>query len=53
MRGRSSRTWLKERRKDQFYKRAKAEGYRSRSSFKLKEIAKKKRFIKPEHKVVD
>ncbi len=53
MRGRSSRTWLRERRRDQYYRRAKAEGYRSRSSYKLLEIAQKKRFIKPGFKVVD
>ncbi|WP_455367693.1 RlmE family RNA methyltransferase [[Eubacterium] cellulosolvens] len=53
MRGRSHRTWLKKRRRDQFYRRAKTEGFRSRSAFKLREIAQKKRFLKPSVKVVD
>ncbi len=53
MRGRSHRTWLKERRRDQFYRRAKKEGFRSRSAFKLQEIAQKRRFLKPSAKVVD
>lgn len=38
---------------DRFYKAAKAEGYRSRSAFKLLQISKKFKLIKPGDAVVD
>ena len=38
---------------DPFVKRSKAEGYRSRAIYKLKEIDEKDRLIKPGHVVVD
>jgi 23S rRNA (uridine2552-2'-O)-methyltransferase len=38
---------------DRFYKEAKAEGYRSRSAFKLLQISKKFKLIKPGDAVVD
>lgn len=40
-------------REDHYYKKAKAEGYRSRAAYKLLEIQKKYAFIKPGFKVVD
>ena len=45
--------WQRERRKDTFYKAAKAEGYRARSAFKLKEIDAKFRIMRPGDVVVD
>ncbi|MEM2896876.1 MAG: RlmE family RNA methyltransferase [Candidatus Bathyarchaeia archaeon] len=42
-----------ERRKDYFYRLAKEKGYRSRAAFKLLEIVKIYRLIKPGYKVVD
>jgi 23S rRNA (uridine2552-2'-O)-methyltransferase len=40
-------------RKDAFYKKAKQEGYRSRSAYKLIELNKEFRFLKPGDRVVD
>lgn len=40
-------------RKDTFYKRAKREGYRSRSAYKLLELNQEFRFLKPGDRVVD
>ena len=41
------------RRKDAFYSRAKAEGYRSRSAYKLLELAQRARLIRSGDRVVD
>jgi len=49
----SSRLWIQARRKDQFYKLAKIQGYRSRASFKLLEAIKRYRFMRPSDRVVD
>ena len=40
-------------RKDQLYRRAKSEGYRSRAAFKLKELNSRFHFIKPGARVFD
>lgn len=40
-------------RKDTFYKKAKQEGYRARSAYKLIELNKEFRFLKPGDRVVD
>jgi 23S rRNA (uridine2552-2'-O)-methyltransferase len=40
-------------RKDAFYKKAKQEGYRSRSAYKLIELNKEFRFLKPGNRVID
>jgi 23S rRNA (uridine2552-2'-O)-methyltransferase len=40
-------------RKDSFYKKAKQEGYRSRSAYKLIELNKEFYFLKPGNRVVD
>ena len=45
--------WLRQRKKDQFHRLAKARGFRSRASFKLLQIAKRYRFIKPGQRVLD
>ena len=42
---RSSRSWIIKQHRDQFYKRSKTLGYRSRSAFKLLELNKKFKFI--------
>lgn len=49
----SSRAWLKRRKKDFYYRRAKEEGYRSRAAYKLLEAVKKHRFMKMGDIVVD
>lgn len=48
-----SSRWIQKRRRDQFYKLAKAKGYRSRASFKLLQANRSYRFIKPGRNVVD
>lgn len=48
-----SSRWLQKRRRDQFYKLAKAKGYRSRASFKLLQANRSYRFIKHGRNVVD
>ncbi|MCB1646178.1 MAG: RlmE family RNA methyltransferase [Pseudomonadales bacterium] len=50
---RSSQQWLREHEEDEFVKRARAEGYRSRASFKLLEIDEKFGLLKPSAVVVD
>lgn len=45
--------WQVERKKDPYYKRAKADDYRSRASFKLKQLDKKFKIIKNGNNVVD
>jgi 23S rRNA (uridine2552-2'-O)-methyltransferase len=49
----SSQDWLKEHFDDQYVKRAQQEGLRSRATFKLEEIDKKDKLIKPGMAVVD
>ena len=49
----SSKIWLQEHVTDPFVKRAKAEGYRSRASFKIKEILERDALIRPGAFVVD
>lgn len=49
----SSNNWLKEHFDDQWVKRAREEGYRSRASFKLLEIHKKDKLFKSGMTVVD
>ncbi len=48
-----TRRWIKERKKDYFYRKAKAENYRSRASFKLKQLDRKFRIIKKGDRVLD
>ena len=45
--------WQMERKKDPYYRRAKAEDYRSRASYKLKQLDKKYKIIKQNNTVVD
>lgn len=49
----SSKRWLDEHFKDQYVKKAQAEGYRSRAIYKLKEIDDKEKLIKPGMTIVD
>ena len=49
----SSHEWLKNHEDDEFVKRARAEGYRSRASYKLLEINEKFQILKPGSCVVD
>jgi 23S rRNA (uridine2552-2'-O)-methyltransferase len=48
-----SESWQKEKKKDPYYKKAKEEEYRSRASFKLKQLDKKFRIMKSGDTVVD
>jgi len=45
--------WLRDKKKDYYYRRAKAEKYRSRAAFKLRQLNKKFRLIKKGDVVVD
>jgi len=45
--------WVKNRKKEYYYRKAKDEKFRSRASYKLLQAAKKYRFIKPGNVVVD
>lgn len=49
----SSRKWLDEHFNDHYVKRSQAEGWRSRAIYKLEEIDKKDRLIKPGMSIVD
>lgn len=52
-RSKSSNQWMQEHVDDEYVKKAKAMGYRSRSAFKLIEIQKKDKIIKPGMNVID
>jgi 23S rRNA (uridine2552-2'-O)-methyltransferase len=45
--------WLRQRKKDQFHRLAKARGFRSRAAFKLLQITKRYHFIKTGQRVLD
>lgn len=48
-----SRRWLREKKRDYYYRKAKAEEYRSRASFKLKQLNERFGLIKKGDKVLD
>ncbi|MCP5144643.1 MAG: RlmE family RNA methyltransferase [Gammaproteobacteria bacterium] len=48
-----SRRWLHEHHTDRYVKDARAQGYRSRAAFKLKELVDKDQLLKPGMRVVD
>ena len=50
---RSSKSWIIKQHRDQFYKKSKILGYRSRSAFKLLEINKKFKFLKKNINLLD
>ena len=50
---RSSKSWIIKQHRDQFYKKSKILGYRSRSAFKLLEIKKKFKFLKKNINLLD
>ena len=52
-RSKSSSQWLADHEDDEFVKRARIEGYRSRASYKLLEIDDKYKILKSGHRVVD
>jgi 23S rRNA (uridine2552-2'-O)-methyltransferase len=52
-RSKSSHQWLKSHFDDEFVKRAQREGYRSRAVYKLEEIQRKDRILRPRMTVVD
>jgi len=47
------KAWVRERKKEYYYRKAKDEKYRSRAAYKLLQAAKKYRFIKLGYEVVD
>ncbi len=49
----TSKNWIRDQYKDQFVKKSKIQGYRSRSAFKLLEINKKFNFIKSNSLLLD
>ena len=52
-RAKKSRTWVIKQHRDQFFKKAKVLGYRSRAAFKLLELNKKYNFIKTNSNLLD
>jgi 23S rRNA (uridine2552-2'-O)-methyltransferase len=52
-RSKSSGRWLKEHHSDPFVQRARSEGWRSRAVFKLEEIDRRERLLKPGHVCLD
>ena len=52
-RAKKSRTWVIKQHRDQFFKKSKVLGYRSRSAFKLLELNKKFDFIKKNSNLLD
>ena len=52
-RAKKSRTWVIKQHRDQFFKKAKVLGYRSRAAFKLVELNKKFNFIKKNTTLLD
>ena len=50
---RSSKTWIIKQHRDQFFKKSKVLGYRSRSAFKLLELNKKFKFISKKTSLID
>ena len=52
-RSKSSQQWLKSHFDDEFVKRAQREGFRSRAVYKLEELQRKDRLLKPGMTVVD
>lgn len=49
----SNKAWFKKRLEDPYLKKAQQEGYRSRAAYKLEEIDKKYKLIKPGQKILD
>ena len=52
-RSKKSKSWVIKQHRDQFYKKSKTLGYRSRSAFKLIELDEKFKFIKNNSNLVD
>jgi 23S rRNA (uridine2552-2'-O)-methyltransferase len=52
-RARSSRRWLERHVRDPYVRKAQAEGYRSRAAYKLLEIDRRERLLRPGMRVVD
>ena len=52
-RAKKSRTWVIKQHRDQFFKKAKVLGYRSRAAFKLIELNKKFKFIRKNSNLLD
>lgn len=50
---RMRKTWVRDKKRDYYYKKAKEEQYRSRAAFKLKQLNKKFKLIKRDDVVVD
>ena len=47
------KAWIQDRKRDYYYKKAKAENYRSRATYKLSQAAAKYHFIRKDYVVVD
>lgn len=48
-----SKAWIKERKREYYYRKAKEENFRSRAAYKLLQAVKKRQFMKPDDVVVD
>lgn len=52
-RKRKTRRWLNEHRRDQYVRRAESSGYRSRAAFKLEQIDRRDRLVRPGQVIVE
>ncbi|MGA1872095.1 MAG: RlmE family RNA methyltransferase [Thermoplasmatota archaeon] len=48
-----TKEWIRQRKRDPYYRRARTEGYRSRAAYKLKEINSRTRIIRRGNRVLD
>ncbi len=48
-----TKEWIRRRKHDSYYRKAKSEGYRSRATYKLKEMDERLRLMKKGYKVLD
>lgn len=48
-----TKEWIKQRKRDPYYKKAKAEGYRSRASYKIREINNRVHILKKGYSILD
>lgn len=48
-----TREWIRQRKRDPFYRKAKSEGYRSRATYKIKEMDERVRLMKKGYRILD
>ncbi len=48
-----TKEWIRQRKKDPYYRKAKSEGYRSRATYKIKQMDERVRLLKKGYRVLD